>query len=52
MEMISHMRPNIWVALADEVPAWVTVKRNKISVDRTVKWLDDCLALNPVKENA
>ncbi|XP_028790686.1 queuine tRNA-ribosyltransferase accessory subunit 2-like isoform X1 [Neltuma alba] len=46
MEMISHMRPNIWVALADEVPAWVSDKRNKTSVDRTVRWLDDCLALN------
>ncbi|KAI9084691.1 hypothetical protein K1719_033335 [Acacia pycnantha] len=47
MEMISHMGPNIWVALADEVPAWVNDKRNKTSVDRTVRWLDDCLALNP-----
>ncbi|KAI9126375.1 hypothetical protein K1719_002796 [Acacia pycnantha] len=46
MEMISHMGPNTWVALADEVPAWVTDKRNKASVDRTVRWLDDCLALN------
>ncbi|KAG4975508.1 hypothetical protein AAZX31_13G001000 [Glycine max] len=48
VEMISCMRPNIWATLADEVPAWVTDKRNKTSVDRTVRWLDDCLALNPV----
>ncbi|KAF7836446.1 queuine tRNA-ribosyltransferase accessory subunit 2-like [Senna tora] len=47
VEMISHMRPNIWAALADEVPAWVSKKRNRTSVDRTVRWLDDCLALNP-----
>lgn len=49
--MISSMRPNIWAALADEVPAWVSDKRNKTSVDRTLRWLDDCLALNPVKDN-
>ncbi|KAE9595267.1 hypothetical protein Lal_00018903 [Lupinus albus] len=47
VEMISCMKPNIWAALADEVPAWVSHKRNKTSVDRTLKWLDDCLALNP-----
>ncbi|XP_014520974.1 queuine tRNA-ribosyltransferase accessory subunit 2 isoform X3 [Vigna radiata var. radiata] len=47
VEMISCMRPNIWATLADEVPAWVSEKRNKTSVDRTVRWLDDCLALNP-----
>ncbi|KAJ7949742.1 Queuine tRNA-ribosyltransferase accessory subunit 2 [Quillaja saponaria] len=46
VEMISSMRPNIWATLADEVPAWVSSKRNRISVDRTVRWLDDCLALN------
>lgn len=48
--MISCMRPNIWATLADEVPAWVTDKRNRTSVDRTLRWLDDCLALNPVKD--
>ncbi|AES87621.2 putative tRNA-guanine(34) transglycosylase [Medicago truncatula] len=47
VEMISCMRPNIWATLADEVPAWVTDKRNRTSVDRTLRWLDDCLALNP-----
>lgn len=51
VEMISCMRPNIWATLADEVPAWVSEKRNKTSVDRTVRWLDDCLALNPVKDS-
>ncbi|PON59750.1 tRNA-guanine(15) transglycosylase-like [Trema orientale] len=46
VEMISCMRPNIWATLADEVPAWVSEKRNKTSVDRTVRWLDECIALN------
>ncbi|XP_019195906.1 PREDICTED: queuine tRNA-ribosyltransferase accessory subunit 2-like [Ipomoea nil] len=46
MEMISSMMPNLWTTLADEVPAWVSDKRNRISVDRTVRWLDDCLTLN------
>ncbi|OMO79004.1 Queuine/other tRNA-ribosyltransferase [Corchorus olitorius] len=48
MEMISSMRPELWATLADEVPAWVTEKRNKTSVDRTIKWLDECIALSPV----
>ncbi|KAK2433176.1 queuine tRNA-ribosyltransferase catalytic subunit [Trifolium repens] len=47
VEMISCLRPNIWATLADEVPAWVSDKRNRTSVDRTLRWLDDCLALNP-----
>lgn len=48
MEMISSMRPNIWTTLADEAPGWATDKRNRISVDRTLKWLDECIALSPV----
>ncbi|XP_027355458.1 queuine tRNA-ribosyltransferase accessory subunit 2-like isoform X2 [Abrus precatorius] len=47
VEMISCMRPNVWATLADEVPAWVSDKRNITSVDRTLRWLDDCLALDP-----
>ncbi|KDP45649.1 hypothetical protein JCGZ_17256 [Jatropha curcas] len=46
LQMISSMKPNIWTTLADEVPAWVSDKRNRISVDRTVKWLDECIALS------
>jgi queuine tRNA-ribosyltransferase subunit QTRTD1 len=49
MGIISSLRPNLWATLADEVPAWVSKKRNKNSVDRTVKWLDECVALSPVK---
>ncbi|XP_020111598.1 queuine tRNA-ribosyltransferase accessory subunit 2-like isoform X1 [Ananas comosus] len=46
MQMITSMKPNLWASLADEVPAWVTEKRNRISVDRTLRWLDDCLAVD------
>lgn len=49
MEMISSLRPNIWATLADEVPTWVSDKRNKTSVDRTVRWMDECIALGPVR---
>ncbi|KAI7738902.1 hypothetical protein M8C21_020063 [Ambrosia artemisiifolia] len=47
MKMISSMKPDLWVSLADEVPASVTVKRNKASVDRTITWLDACISLKP-----
>lgn len=47
--MISSMKPDIWASLADEVPSWVSDKRNKTSVDRTVKWLDECITLNSVR---
>ncbi|MBA0624042.1 hypothetical protein Godav_009452, partial [Gossypium davidsonii] len=46
-EMISSTRPELWATLADEVPAWVSDKRNKTSVDRTIKWLDECISLSP-----
>ncbi|KAK9756292.1 hypothetical protein RND81_01G087400 [Saponaria officinalis] len=46
MKMISSMNPNWWVSIPDEVPAWATEKRNKISVDRTLRWLDECIELN------
>ncbi|XP_043718658.1 queuine tRNA-ribosyltransferase accessory subunit 2-like isoform X1 [Telopea speciosissima] len=52
MELISSLEPNIWASLADEVPAWVSEKRNKTSVDRTVRWLDDCIALNLTNRGA
>ncbi|XP_059449695.1 uncharacterized protein LOC132180771 [Corylus avellana] len=47
MELISSLRPNLWATLADEVPTWVSEKRNKTSVDRTIRWLDECIALSP-----
>lgn len=51
MELISCMKPNLWASLADEVPAWVTEKRNKVSVERTLRWLDACIALDEVWVN-
>ncbi|XP_071689690.1 uncharacterized protein [Rutidosis leptorrhynchoides] len=45
MKMITSMKPDVWVSIADEVPASVNAKRNKASVDRTIKWLDDCISL-------
>uniref|UniRef100_A0A1D1Y9E3 Queuine tRNA-ribosyltransferase accessory subunit 2 n=1 Tax=Anthurium amnicola TaxID=1678845 RepID=A0A1D1Y9E3_9ARAE len=47
VEMISSLKPNLWASLADEVPTWVPKKRNMTSVDRTVRWLDGCIALDP-----
>ncbi|KAJ8759591.1 hypothetical protein K2173_007222 [Erythroxylum novogranatense] len=47
MKIISSMKPNLWASLADEVPSWVSDKRNKMSVDRTLKWLDECISLSP-----
>lgn len=47
MEMIKSMKPDLWISLPDEVPAWVSVKRNKASVDRTLRWLDECIVLKP-----
>nr|DAD20080.1 TPA_asm: hypothetical protein HUJ06_021543 [Nelumbo nucifera] len=52
MKMISSLKPNIWASLADEVPAWTSEKRNRTSVDRTVQWLDDCIALDPADGGA
>nr|XP_043635490.1 queuine tRNA-ribosyltransferase accessory subunit 2-like [Erigeron canadensis] len=45
MKMITSMKPDLWASLADEVPASVNEKRNKASVDRTIRWLDDCISL-------
>ncbi|THU55682.1 hypothetical protein C4D60_Mb11t09150 [Musa balbisiana] len=47
VEKIASLKPNLWASMADEVPAWVSDKRNKTSVDRTLRWLDECLALDP-----
>lgn len=48
MEAINALRPDLWATLPDEVPAWATTKRHRMSVDRTLRWLDDCLTLNAV----
>ncbi|CAM6105967.1 unnamed protein product [Calypogeia fissa] len=46
MEAMNALKPNLWAALPDEVPAWATAKRNRVSVDRTLLWLDECLSLH------
>ena len=48
MEMISSMKPNLWASLAYEVPTWFSIKRNKASVDQTVRWYDECIKLSLV----
>ncbi|BBN15766.1 queuine tRNA-ribosyltransferase accessory subunit [Marchantia polymorpha subsp. ruderalis] len=52
MEAINALRPDLWATLPDEVPAWATTKRHRMSVDRTLRWLDDCLTLNAVQDNS
>ncbi|KAK8941621.1 hypothetical protein KSP40_PGU020701 [Platanthera guangdongensis] len=51
MDVISSLKPDFWASLADEVPAWVSEKRNRASVDRTLRWLDDCIALDKTGGN-
>ncbi|KAL9255055.1 Queuine tRNA-ribosyltransferase accessory subunit 2-like protein [Drosera capensis] len=46
MKMIDSLKPNWWVSLADEVPIGVSEKRHKTSVDRTLRWLDECITLS------
>jgi hypothetical protein len=48
MEVINACKPNLWASLPDEVPAWVSEKRNRMSVGRTLQWLDHCLSLSTV----
>lgn len=49
MSIVNAMQPDFWTALPDEVPSWVTSKRNKVSVERTLRWLDQCLALQEME---
>ncbi|GAB2209627.1 hypothetical protein Droror1_Dr00026846 [Drosera rotundifolia] len=46
MKMIDSLKPNWWVSLAAEVPIGVSEKRHKMSVDRTLRWLDECITLS------
>ncbi|KAJ7530758.1 hypothetical protein O6H91_14G017700 [Diphasiastrum complanatum] len=48
MELVNALKPDFWGSLPDEVPAWVSTKRNRMSVDRTLNWLDHCLSLHSV----
>lgn len=49
MEIVNACKPDLWVSLPDEVPSWVAEKRNRLSVDRTLQWLDHCLSLQPAE---
>ncbi|KAG0558228.1 hypothetical protein KC19_10G013400 [Ceratodon purpureus] len=49
MEVVNAFKPDLWVSLPDEVPSWVAEKRNRLSVDRTLQWLDQCLSLQPAE---
>ncbi|XP_024538748.1 queuine tRNA-ribosyltransferase accessory subunit 2 [Selaginella moellendorffii] len=51
MELVNALKPNVWASIADELPTWVSQRRNKLSVDRTLQWLDKCLGLQSVGEN-
>ncbi len=43
--MVSALAPDYFAALSDEVPsAKVSHRRAALSVDRTLSWLDQCLA--------
>ncbi|KAF6252340.1 tRNA-guanine(15) transglycosylase-like protein [Scenedesmus sp. NREL 46B-D3] len=43
MQAIAALQPDMYVALADEVPGDARPKRVGQSVDRTIKWLDECI---------
>lgn len=49
MEIVNACKPDLWVSLPDEVPTWAAEKRNRLSVDRTLQWLDHCLSLQPAE---
>ncbi|MCO5575132.1 hypothetical protein L7F22_028929 [Adiantum nelumboides] len=51
MDVINAMQPDIWASLPDEAPSWVTSKRTKQSVERTLDWLDCCLGLKQKDAN-
>lgn len=45
LEVISGLAPDYYAALSDEVPSVKTShRRAALSVDRTLCWLDQCLA--------
>jgi queuine tRNA-ribosyltransferase subunit QTRTD1 len=49
MEVVNACKPDLWASVPDEVPSWVNEKRNRLSVDRTLQWLDHCLSLQPAE---
>ena len=49
MDVVNACKPDLWVSLPDDVLPWVDEKRNRLSVDHTLKWLDQCLSLQNVR---
>lgn len=50
--VVNALQPDVCAALADEVPASASAKRTRLSVDRTLTWLDSCLKLCNVPSGA
>lgn len=48
MNIVNAMQPDIWTSLPDEVPCSAGSKRNKLSIERTLRWLDQCIASQKV----
>lgn len=46
MDVIDALRPDIFVPLVDDIPSTSGRKRVKQSVDRSLKWLDECIERN------
>lgn len=43
LDIIEALQPDIFASLGDELPHGADSKRVRISVDRTLRWLDACL---------
>ena len=48
MNIVNAMQPDIWTSLPDEIPCSAGNKRNKLSIERTLRWLDLCIASQQV----
>jgi hypothetical protein len=47
MQLVGALQPNLWVPILDSPSALAPPKRHHKAVDRTARWLDQCLALAP-----
>ncbi|GAX79060.1 hypothetical protein CEUSTIGMA_g6500.t1 [Chlamydomonas eustigma] len=45
MSVVEALQPDLFVTMADEITNDASKKKSKTSVDRTLKWLDECLEL-------
>ena len=44
IEVVAALAPDYWLALPDEVPTQTSHRRAALSVQRSLAWLDRCLA--------